>query len=691
MPAPIFRLPATGVDPKVTTKQLLENNVNAVLSALYGEIATIATGLNPRGGWDASSGAFPSGSKKGDYWIVSDAGTMDEQGFIVGDWLVALANNASTSTYAENWFRADYSTVTPKEYATIADLALADDAIDGMTKAVVRGFNGEREYFTYVAGGTLPTSDLVVDGVGGQWVSKRTVYADFAELDGDVRSFYDGTALNVIAGDAYRVVSIDQDITLSGGLGVNLVPDEPTLFEDADTGEDAPLTIRKSLANFTNAFYDKMHSSKSGQAPNIVCYGDSNTRYYQGDTSTTGPFSRSYGAWLDLLSTVRAHLFSAEITINGYPGQTASYGDTNFASNVPSNADYVVVGFGTNDVKQAAPDLDAYLSSITSILRKSLAQGTQPILLGIPYFTANYGDDGVLSTQRIKVWNAHLINLANEAGVPFIDTYSLTYEFSFAYLNEATTRRHYSVNATKVIAERIADVLDHLMPSAQVAGFSQVDDFSDLTFIKKMSGSVVREQYTIGGKQLDVLKVPAGGSITIGGNGRGCIAFYPRANATVGLVAKINGGTTAQSETISITTSIDAGEFYPVLRQGLNYNNTGSGTEVTLTATTGDFFLRGVAFEDGLILPVNQYTSGVVEVDAADVPSRGVLGRTYFLTDLRRPAYYTSVGWVSADGVFIIGTTTQRDAVSSGGVSVGYKFYNTTTSAIEKWNGSAWV
>ena len=216
MPAPIFRLPETGVDPKVTTKQLLENNVNAVLSALYGEIATIATGLNPRGGWDASSGAFPSGSKKGDYWIVSDAGTIDGQGFIVGDWVVSLVNNASTSTYAENWFRADYSTVTPKEYATIADIALADDAIDGMTKAVVGGFNGEREYFTFVAGSDL-TADgaLVVDGVGGQWVSKRTVYAGATELVADRRTFDAGTTFTVSNGNA-----VIQAVT-SGGTFVN--------------------------------------------------------------------------------------------------------------------------------------------------------------------------------------------------------------------------------------------------------------------------------------------------------------------------------------------------------------------------------------------------------------------------------------------------------------------------------------
>jgi hypothetical protein len=277
MPAPIFSLPVTGSDPKATTKQLLESNVNAVLAALYGEIATIATGLNPRGGWDASSGAFPSGSKKGDYWIVSDAGTTDGQGFIVGDWLVALVNNASTSAYAENWFRADYSTVTPKEYATIADLALADDAIDGMTKAVVDGFNGEREYFTFVAGSTL-TADgaLVVDGVGGQWVSKRTVYADFAEFIGDARTFAAGTELVIPSIGFYLAKASTGSLGQpnAGGQEFDVVLG-PNGYNVKQFGAVADYNVTTGVGTNNSPFFQRAldlanNSADFGSAPQVV-------------------------------------------------------------------------------------------------------------------------------------------------------------------------------------------------------------------------------------------------------------------------------------------------------------------------------------------------------------------------------------------------------------------------------------
>jgi hypothetical protein len=220
MPAPIFVLPVTGADPKTTAKQLLEDNINAVLGALYGEISSATTGLNPRGGWDASSGSFPTGSTAGDYWVVSGAGTVDGAAFLVGDWVVALVADASGSTYDENWFRADYSQVAPKEYASIPALALEDAAIDGETKPVISGFNGEREYFTFVAGGTKTADEaLVVDGVGGQWESDRTVYADYDEFSADPRE--------LAAGTVTTIVGITASFTATDGAG-NMGAAKPT-------------------------------------------------------------------------------------------------------------------------------------------------------------------------------------------------------------------------------------------------------------------------------------------------------------------------------------------------------------------------------------------------------------------------------------------------------------------------------
>jgi hypothetical protein len=60
-------------------------------------------------GWDASSGSFPGGgtAKAGYYWNVSTAGTVDGVYFDLGDSLLAVVDNASTSTYAANWSKKD--------------------------------------------------------------------------------------------------------------------------------------------------------------------------------------------------------------------------------------------------------------------------------------------------------------------------------------------------------------------------------------------------------------------------------------------------------------------------------------------------------------------------------------------------------------------------------------------------------
>lgn len=67
---------------------------------------------NLEGGWDASSGTFPVGStpvagtKKGDYWYVTVAGTTGGVSFNVGDVIIAKIDNAST-TLATDWIQLE--------------------------------------------------------------------------------------------------------------------------------------------------------------------------------------------------------------------------------------------------------------------------------------------------------------------------------------------------------------------------------------------------------------------------------------------------------------------------------------------------------------------------------------------------------------------------------------------------------
>jgi hypothetical protein len=85
----------------------------ATSSAIKSYIDTTVGALgNLEGGWDASSGLFPvgsspvSGTKKGDYWYVTVAGTVDGEAFNIGDMIVAKVDNASTSSKAD-WIRLE--------------------------------------------------------------------------------------------------------------------------------------------------------------------------------------------------------------------------------------------------------------------------------------------------------------------------------------------------------------------------------------------------------------------------------------------------------------------------------------------------------------------------------------------------------------------------------------------------------
>lgn len=119
----------------------------------YVDAATGGLG-NLEGAWDAAGGgvpggAFPVGSggtKKGDYWYVSSAATVDGVAFNVGDVIVAIVNNASTSTYANNWIsievnrdQATTSTLGLVTLATSTEVNTGTDTVKAVTPSTLSG------------------------------------------------------------------------------------------------------------------------------------------------------------------------------------------------------------------------------------------------------------------------------------------------------------------------------------------------------------------------------------------------------------------------------------------------------------------------------------------------------------------------------------------------------------------------
>jgi len=92
---------------------------------------TIAGLGNLEGTWDASSGTFPVGSggtKKGDYWYVGVAGTVDGESFNVGDVIIAKIDAAST-TDKTDWIRLEVN----RDQATETALGVAEIATQAET------------------------------------------------------------------------------------------------------------------------------------------------------------------------------------------------------------------------------------------------------------------------------------------------------------------------------------------------------------------------------------------------------------------------------------------------------------------------------------------------------------------------------------------------------------------------------
>lgn len=63
------------------------------------------------GSWDPTTAVFPGGgtAQAGESYLVTANGTVDGVEFTDGDRIIAIADNASTTVYAGNWYKADYT------------------------------------------------------------------------------------------------------------------------------------------------------------------------------------------------------------------------------------------------------------------------------------------------------------------------------------------------------------------------------------------------------------------------------------------------------------------------------------------------------------------------------------------------------------------------------------------------------
>lgn len=105
------------------------------LDAIETRVNSLDAAVVLRGTWDASSGSFPGGgtAQAGDSYIVSTGGTVDSVVFVQNDRIIAIADNASTTTFAANWFKADYTDAVLSVAGRTGAVTLAVADITDMT------------------------------------------------------------------------------------------------------------------------------------------------------------------------------------------------------------------------------------------------------------------------------------------------------------------------------------------------------------------------------------------------------------------------------------------------------------------------------------------------------------------------------------------------------------------------------
>jgi len=185
---------------------------------------------------------------------------------------------------------------------------------------------------------------------------------------------------------------------------------------------------------------------------NIVCFGDSNTRYYLGDTQQDGPRQEAYPEVLQELFW-EAGYEQVRVLNCGVSDTQTDFAIANFQASVVDNeADICIFGFGTNCVRQEDADLEDYLEDMAHLFSLCKQRGIQPMSLLIPWYAEDYC--GLEGQMRLPGWNSALCELCMTRNVPVLDTYNAFSGDPDLFFNEiATPKRHYSAAATQVVAE----------------------------------------------------------------------------------------------------------------------------------------------------------------------------------------------------------------------------------------------
>lgn len=446
--------------------------------------------------------------------------------------------------------------------------------------------------------------------------------------------------------------------------------------------------VKSQLAQNVKQDYSKIRSTRVN--PRIVCYGDSNTRFYEGDKPGNGSISFAYSTVIDKECFKYPELFNSVVINAGYPGETIQYGLTNYTTNVTNNnPDIVVIGFGTNNIKLSSETMDTYLTNMETMIERLRNDGIEPLVLGIPFFDANYA--GADMQARIPVWNDALFKLCRKYNVEFVNTYEMFPESEKAYwFNEATSKRHYSKFATQVLGKELVERIKKIIGVYSTAGFireSFPNQFVNETFYEILNPTALDMQTykfdTI--DNINTLYMPTGTDMKFKAGGNFCLAFYPRSSATLQII--VDGVT----NTFTINNTIDVGLYYPMRRfsAGTILDNPSEYSIVQVKVISGSAYLRGISSK--YVPTLQKYNvTNAVPYNASSLPASPSVGQRVFVNELMKEVIYMSNYWVDGSGYVCVGNTSLR-TTNQANLPVGFKYYDTDTSLKYRWNGTSWA
>ncbi len=223
------------------------------LDAIETRVNALDAAVVLKGTWDASSGSFPgSGSAQaGESWIVSVGGTVDGQVFVANDRIVAIVDNASTSTYAANWHKLDY---------TDAVLSVA-----GKTGAVTLDANDvaevtDKRYMTDAQETKLDSVESNADVTDATNVgsSIHGATAKTTPVDADTMPLIDSAASNVLKKVTWANIKATLAVAVQTLTGKRIQPrvysttSTATLTPEIDTYDVFTLTAQAAALTIAN-------------------------------------------------------------------------------------------------------------------------------------------------------------------------------------------------------------------------------------------------------------------------------------------------------------------------------------------------------------------------------------------------------------------------------------------------------